>query len=156
MPLVDVHAAKRRVLSPGTWRLRIDKSEFAARGKTSPNPVANMEFVTTGQTTLGEIEGGADVRLYHTQALQDKTAFSTVELLAACFGEVEGDEDGKVDVAWGELVDIEVWGVVTIESYQGRSQNRITHFYHVDTPIAEDGTLVIAEEEVEMVGAPTE
>ena len=154
---VNVGAAKRRLLSPERiWRLKIDKSEWAARSATSGNPRVAMELVCTGSDSRGPVEGSEGVRVFHTQTLTDKTAFSTVELLAACFGEVQGDSDGQVSVDWGELVEIEVLASITLEDYQGRKQQRIGHFFHVDTPVAEDGSLVLEEEEIEMIGAAAE
>lgn len=109
-----------------------------------------------GEDSQGEVEGSEGVRIFHTQTLTVKTAFSTVELLAACFGEVQADDDGNVQVDWGELVDMVVLASVSLEDYQGRKQQRIGHFYHVDTPVAEDGSLILEEEEVEMIGAAQE
>lgn len=154
MTTVNIDAAKRRLLSPERiWRLRIDKSEWAARSATSENQRVSMELVCTGRDSQGEVEGSEGVRVFHTQTLTGKTAFSTVELLQACFGEVQADDDGNVSVDWGELVDIEVLASITLENYQGRKQQRIGHFFHVDTPVAEDGSLVLEEEEIEMIGA---
>ncbi len=154
MTTVNVDAAKRRLLAPERiWKLRIDKAEWAARSATSSNPRVAMELVCTGEDSQGEVEGSEGVRIFHTQTLTEKTGFSTVELLEACFGKVEADEDGNVQVDWGELVDMVVLASVTLEDYQGRKQQRIGHFYHVDTPVAEDGSLVLEEEEVEMIGA---
>lgn len=154
MPAVPVGSSTRKILAEGFYRMRIDKSEFRPRGNVqsggSGNPLVAMEFVTQGNS----IEATNGIRLYHTQTLIESTGWSTAELLEAVSGEeIEPDNDGNVEVDWPELVDSEVLGQVSIETYRGRKQNRVTRFFSVDVERAADGSPIVVEEDVEVVGA---
>lgn len=154
MPKLNLSAAQRRLLYPGHYSARVDKTTYFPSGDPSKpngsrNPIVNLELVTEGNSNP-EVNG---IRLYRTQALTSESQWSAVQFISACFGEVQGDENGEIDVDFADCVGVNVVVKVSLEDYQGRQQQRIDAFLHIDTEFHENGNPVAAASDSVLVGA---